>query len=99
MLESSFIHGDGVGPATERRIWNAGGHTWEAFLDLNARGAIPGRRMDALANLVAASRRALDQDDVAFFSRRLHVSEQWRLFTRFGRRAAFVDIETTGLSP
>ncbi len=99
MLGSSFIHGDGVGPSTERALWRSGARDWDAFLDLHRAGVLRGGRMGRLARLVEESRQALRGDAIEFFGDRLPRGEQWRLFTHFGSRAAYVDIETTGVSP
>ena len=55
--------------------------------------------MDRIARLVEESRQALRDDAVEFFGERLPRGELWRLHTHFGSRAAYFDIETTGLSP
>lgn len=48
---------------------------------------------------MAEARAALDRRDARYFHRALPPSEHWRLFPAFRDRAAFVDIETTGLDP
>ena len=98
MLGSSFIHAQGVGPSTERALWRSGARDWDAFLRLHGAGVLRGGRMDRLARLVEDSRQALRGGAVEFFGERLPRGEQWRLYTQFGSRAAYFDIETTGLS-
>lgn len=44
------------------------------------------------------SRRHLEANDAAFFSKRLPASLQWRIFSDFERTAVCLDIETNGLS-
>ncbi len=99
MLSSSFIHGQGVGPSTERRLWRSGAHDWESFLALARRGRLRGSRMARLTEMVKASQAALDTGQIEFFGERLPPSELWRLHGPFASRAAYFDIETTGLSP
>ncbi len=41
----------------------------------------------------------LDENDAAFFARNIPRSETWRMYADFRHNAAFLDIETTGLSP
>lgn len=99
MLGSSFIHAKGVGAATERALWRKGAHDWEAFLRLHETGRLGGGRMERIARVVEDSRGALERGAVEFFAERLPAGEMWRLFPPFASRAAFLDIETTGLSP
>ena len=99
MLYSSFIHAQGVGPSTEKELWRLGARDWDTFLDLHRAGQLRGGRMDRIALVVEESRQALRVGAVEFFGERLPRGELWRLHTQFGSRAAYFDIETTGLSP
>jgi uncharacterized protein YprB with RNaseH-like and TPR domain len=99
MIESTFIHATGIGPATEQSLWEAGAHTWTGYLDQHADGEWKGARFDSLAKTVEQSGSALRRRDVTFFSQRLAAGDQWRLYPTFQDRVAYVDIETTGLSP
>ncbi len=99
LLRATFVHLPGIGPATEAELWRQGLVDWR---DLRATlGAEPaGRR--APAGLVAgleASEEALERRDAAWFGRRLPDAERWRLAPEFRDRTAFLDIETTSLSP
>jgi uncharacterized protein YprB with RNaseH-like and TPR domain len=98
MLKHTFIHVEGVGPATEKKLWSAGIHTWHHFVARQRENKLPSRSMQRLAPSLEDSILAMQRDDVAFFGARLKSSDQWRLYTTFAKRAAFVDIETTGLS-
>ncbi|MGI0130592.1 MAG: ribonuclease H-like domain-containing protein [Thermoplasmata archaeon] len=99
MLRATFLHLAGIGPVTEARLWRAGVRDWSELaagvgrLGLSASGA---RR---LAAELAASERALGERDAAWFGRRLPDREHWRMHSEFRDRTAFLDIETTGLSP
>jgi len=96
LLEHTFIHLPGVGPAIERRLWRAGILTWEDFIRA---GSVPGlsrARRAALASLLEGGRERLD--DLGYWCRLLPQSEQWRLYGRFRDRTAFLDIETSGLT-
>lgn len=99
MLQHTFVHAAGVGPTTERKLWSAGIHTWDAFLALHREGKLPFPNLVRLAPMVEESRAALKRSDLGFFSDRLKSADQWRMYREFSKRAAFVDIETTGLSP
>ena len=41
----------------------------------------------------------LDDMDAAYFARAIPGTERWRMYADFRHNAAFLDIETTGLSP
>jgi hypothetical protein len=81
MLESTFIHVPGIGPKTERGLWEAGFTTWDRFRDL-----YQGRRRSTVLPF-------LNLEDVLA---RLKRTEHWRLYPRYRDRTAFLDIETTG---
>jgi uncharacterized protein YprB with RNaseH-like and TPR domain len=85
LLTRSFVHVPGVGERRERGLWQRGYTDWDAFLRGHPAG--PWR------NLIA---RHLDPQRAA---RDMPRREMWRLATAFPGRAAFLDIETTGLAP
>ena len=99
MLRHTFIHGPGVGPGTEAAIWRSGVRTWEEYLEEHRAGRLAGRRYGTLAPVVAQSLRALAKRELSFFCHRIPSAEQWRVYREFSDAAAYVDIETTGLSP
>ncbi|MBX3235270.1 MAG: ribonuclease H-like domain-containing protein [Nitrospiraceae bacterium] len=98
MLTSTFVHLAGIGPSTERRLWQHGVREWSTFLqEPEVPGISPGRKALYDGQLLAAQA-ALDQGDAAYFARCLHSRDHWRLFHTFGARALYLDIETTGTS-
>jgi len=98
VIRSTFVHLPGVGPATEAELWRRGIRDWR---ELAAADPTPVRRpgSEAVSAALRASERALAARDVAWFARRLPESEHWRLYPEFAEETAFLDIETTGLSP
>ncbi|MHB8351436.1 MAG: ribonuclease H-like domain-containing protein [Thermoplasmata archaeon] len=99
MLRSTFLHLSGVGPWTETQLWRLGLRNWEEF---RRRGALPGvsparkQRWDAELDRAEA---ALRDRSIEWFARRLPTTEHWRLYPEFRPETAFLDIETTSLSP
>ena len=93
MLERTFIRVQGVGPATEQRLWARGIHTWQDFLE-HGRGLLA-PRIDRLMELTLEAS-LLHRDDVSFFGERLSSGEMWRVFDAFKEKAVYLDIETTG---
>ncbi len=99
MLTQSFIHLPRVGKVTEAEIWDAGIGGWDEFLSA---GDLPSRirsKGDYLRSLVEQSAERYECRDAGYFDGALPSRERWRLYPDFRDRAAFVDIETTGLSP
>lgn len=97
MLETCFCHLQGIGPATEKKLRDAGIFCWNDAL--NAVSLPPGKALGAdFLKDVEESARRLEQGDALWFSDRLPPAEQWRLYPYFYGSSAFVDIETTGLS-
>jgi uncharacterized protein YprB with RNaseH-like and TPR domain len=96
MLESYFRHLPGVGSAFEQKLRAAGIFTWsDAF-----RAPLPcsGAKARALLAGLEESRQRLEAGDARWFGDALPPAAQWRLFAHFRKSAAYVDIETTGLS-
>ena len=99
MLPHTFIHLSGVGPVTERVLWDEGVTTWEEFLSCtNLPPRVEVRRSE-LCPILEGSRSRLAASNASFFQAALPAGERWRLYGDFRDRAAFLDIETTGLSP
>ena len=98
MLRQSFIHLPRVGKVTEAEIWDAGIGSWEEFL---VASELPSRirtKGSGLRSLLERSAERYECGDAAYFDGALPSNERWRLYADFRERAAFVDIETTGLS-
>ncbi len=99
MITSSFIQLPGIGHVIEREIWRSGVSTWDGFRaarDLPA--VVMGRRRE-LSYMLGECEERLAAGDSACLAGMLPASEAWRLYPDFRDRAAFLDIETTGLSP
>lgn len=93
MLENTFIHITGIGPKTERLLWNRGIRTWKDFLDHKKPVFSPDRD--------AVIRRELEvslenRHDLLFFVNSLPPSDLWRVYDSFQDQAVFLDIETSG---
>ena len=99
MLSQTFIHLPGIGPVTERELWADGIRNWDQFIDCDRLPRRAGRQGDRLRGLVRISRERLRDSDAAYFAAALPSSDMWHLYADFRHRAAFLDIETTGMSP
>jgi hypothetical protein len=99
MLRATFLHLSGVGPVTEANFWQDGLRDWS-----DLRGRLDSLGLSAgvvrrLTGELAASERAFAERDAPWFGRRLPDREHWRIHSSFREQTAFLDIETTGLSP
>jgi len=93
MLENTFIHLPNFGPRREQKLWSSGIHTWDDFL--GHFGKSPFHR--DWCSRIASSKYALKSGNPDYFASELPRDEVWRCFPHF-RKAAYLDIETTGLS-
>jgi len=93
-LERTFLHIQGIGLATELKLWNSGIVSW---YDLVERASeIPATGMRSL--LLAACRESIEKlavGDANYFLERLPSNEVWRAFCSFPGAVAYLDIETT----
>jgi hypothetical protein len=48
MLKHTFIHAEGIGPTTEKKLWSAGIHTWDHFLERQRENKLPNRKLQRL---------------------------------------------------
>lgn len=95
MLTNTFCHIQGIGLATEKKLWQAGIHHWDQY---RYPAPVPLVNSNALTieKTLKQSRESL-VDDPSFFTGRLPASEHWRIFPHFRSQTAYLDIETTGL--
>lgn len=94
MIRHTFVHLQGVGEATERRLWAEGLVDWAT-----ARGArLPGR-LASLPDRLAACEEALAEGDFRPFAGICHGRHAWRWYPELRQRAVYLDLETTGGPP
>ena len=96
MLENTFCHIQGIGPRTEKRLWEADIHNWHSFLN-GHKPLISQAAYHAAARVIDESMHALAAGEAAWFYNKLKSGDHWRMFRNFKHRAAYIDIETTGL--
>ena len=96
MLRNTFCHIPGIGPKTERRLWEAGIVDWPTAL---AHPAVPlaASRRPHFHRALRESAVRLEARDAGFFHARLSARDHWRTYPAFRDAIAYVDIETTGL--
>lgn len=99
MLNNTYIHIPNIGSTTEFRIWGCGIRNWEDFLKNHNMLKLPRVKRRRLLSGVEESIEQLSSGNHVYFAKRLPTSLQWRAYRHFKEKTAYVDIETTGLSP
>jgi hypothetical protein len=96
VLTNTFIHIQGIGVKTEQTLWSSGLTEWNS-ISSPAAPEVPARLRWRLSTGIEESIEHLNENDPAYFSKRLPGNQCWRLFQEFRSSIAYVDIETTGL--
>lgn len=99
MLRSTFLHLPGIGAAAEAQLWRDGARDWADLRRIANLPGVPPDRRDAIDRALDESEVALERRDAEWFCRRMPHAEQWRLYPEFRDLTAFLDIETTALTP
>lgn len=99
MLTNTFRHLNGISGNKELQLWRAGILTWD---DYDAQSIVQRSLFfdqSHIANSpLHASRRALQENNLAFFARALDRQQHFRIALTYPDETLFLDIETTGLS-
>lgn len=96
MLTNTFIHIPGIGPATEKKIWNSGTPSWESEPDF-AQAPVSLAKKDELRVWTKRSLDQLNDSNPIFFQDLLPAHQHFRMYKEFRGQCVFLDIETTGL--
>ncbi len=94
ILSKTFIHIKGIGKQKEEKLWDDGFQDHKAFLINNKDSSD-----DELYKAIQNSHDQLANGNPNYFYNGLGSKEEWRVYGDFINETAFVDIETTGLSP
>lgn len=98
MLTSTFIHAQGVGYATEKKLWDMGVVSWDDYIRTHTAINLPERKKSMILPTIQESISALASGDDLYFARKIPSCEHWRAAEHFGQKGkiAYLDIETTG---
>ena len=99
LIRHSFIQLPGIGVVTERTLWNSGISSWDDLVGSDYLPPNISRKFPDLETHLDECRRRLEIYDGAFFQSCFPSNERWRFYADFRSRTAFLDIETTGISP
>jgi uncharacterized protein YprB with RNaseH-like and TPR domain len=96
MLINTFIHIPGIGPATEKKLWESDVLCWSD--DLNTSSVdLSSSKIETIKTFAEKSNQCLAQKTPEFFEELLPSNQHFRLFPEFREDCAYLDIETTGL--
>ncbi len=97
MLINTFLHIPGIGPATEKKIWNSNVLSWKDEKLFSSLSLSNSRKAD-IATFAQESTRHLETCNPGFFEALLPSNQHFRLFPEFRHTCAYLDIETNGLA-
>ncbi|MDA1258259.1 MAG: ribonuclease H-like domain-containing protein [Chloroflexi bacterium] len=89
MLRSTFQFIDDIGPERESDLWGNGVTTWDELAANSPQHA----------DVIETAAGQLNDRNAGYFQHTLPSRERWRIYADFQLDTAFLDIETTGLSP
>lgn len=101
MLIHTFQHLRGITQKKEQDFWRSGITSWDEFDRSHVKQQLTlfaHEETEDLNSPLSSSRRALVQEDAAFFASGLAPHEYFRIAATFPEKTLFLDIETTGLS-
>lgn len=94
MITSTFCLLPGIGPITERRLWQEGITTWAHFLAASSIRSLSAGRKALYDETLSEAHAHYAQDNARYFGVVLPQREQWRLYEWLRERAVYLDIET-----
>jgi uncharacterized protein YprB with RNaseH-like and TPR domain len=97
MLLNTFRHIRGIGPARERALWASGCLTWENLVFGVVPSVLPKSLQDTVSDQIRSDLDAFKRGDIRHLADRIARKEHWKFYRHFTEKAAFLDIETTGM--
>lgn len=98
MIKRTFSIAPSIGKKKEMRIWESGIRDWKDFLDAEEVCTVSDARKEDCDRTISEAVELLNNRDSFGLGKMLPKSEEWRLFGEFKDDAAYLDIETDGLS-
>ena len=97
MLANTFIHIPGIGPTTEKKLWQSNIKSWTDKTRLSSIN-LSGAKLKEIEAYTTQSIQHLENNNPNFFENLLPSNQHFRLFPEFRQSCAYLDIETTGLN-
>ena len=98
MIEHTFQILPSVGAKKERSIWESGILDWDDFLSSDSIGCVKPALKEKSDPIIMQAAELLKEENACALSDLVPKSEHWRMYDRFKDDAAYLDIETDGLS-
>ena len=98
MIEHTFQMLPSVGRKKESSLWESGILDWEGFLSNEAVPGIKDASKDRCDAVLMQASELLDDGESRLLGHMVPRGEHWRMYDRFRDGAAYLDIETDGLS-
>lgn len=98
MLTSTFVLLQGIGPATERRLWEQGLVNWRHFVQQPRIKGLSAERKSWYDQELTLAQTQFEAGQWRFFASRLHSRDHWRFYDLCRSKIIYLDIETTGAS-
>ncbi len=98
MIEHTFQILPSVGAKKEKAIWGEGILSWDEFVSADTIECVKPALKERGDALLMQAQELLDNGESALLADMVPKSEHWRMYDRFKDDAAYLDIETDGLS-
>ena len=98
MIEHTFQILPSVGAKKEKSIWESGVRSWDDFLAADCIDCVKPALKQRSDPIIMQAEEFLKEGDSQGLSDLTPKSEHWRMYDRFKDDAAYLDIETDGLS-
>ncbi len=98
MIEHTFQILPAVGAKKERVLWESGILSWDDFLSSDQIGCFKPAQKEKADPLLMQADELLKSEDSRELAELIPKPEHWRMFDHFKDDAAYLDIETDGLS-
>ncbi len=96
MIQQSFVFLEKIKERTEKKLWEQGIDSWDAFLETEHVEGISSLRKGYYNRQLLKARHELYKANSEYFLK-LPQSEMWRLYGFFKEECVFLDIETSGM--
>ncbi|MBR4244704.1 MAG: ribonuclease H-like domain-containing protein, partial [Candidatus Methanomethylophilaceae archaeon] len=98
MIEHTFQMLPSFGAKKEKNLWESGILNWDDFLSADSVGCVKPSLKEKSDPIIMQASEMLKDEDAYGLSELIPKSEHWRMYDRFKDDAAYLDIETDGLS-
>jgi len=98
MIEHTFQLLPSVGAKKERNLWESGIRDWDDFLSADCIDCVKPALKERADPILMQAEELLKAEDAGALSELIPKPEHWRMYDRFKDDAAYLDIETDGLS-